>query len=552
MVYCQNYYELKAYTPLVKRSTRTGSIYMSLGEVNIIPTKVVPISITSTSEDVVFVKGEGSSLLPPLRTTKPTFWESLMKGGGEWMWGYVSDRSSELLWLKTVLEQGMAVLAIDGSYSCLHGPNVSGAGWVIACRKCRKMLSGSFYEVSSNASPYQGELLGLVTLHTLVLHTCQYYQLTSAKGKIICDSKSALRESSKKRRQIRPGVAQGDLFSALCAIHQEMPGTNLIYEWVKSHQDLQMPWCLLPLEVQLNTTCNMLANGAVTRALTLAPQHTGPMLLPFERVAVVVNGVKITSQVAPAIQFALGKVDARRFYTKAVDRVHGSNKGGLGWSDKAFDGVDWEALTQTLSHKPESFQLLLSKQLIGVCAKQKNIAQIQDILDDCCPNCGKQGEDNKHLNRCTDPGRVKLFRDGIRNLSQWMNTHNQTNPELAFWIKEYLLHRELVRMTILATLRLMSHAFQEVAESQDEIGWVEFLHGKVSKKICTLQGAHCILASTNTNSSDWMRQFVQQLVEISHAQWLYHNFTLHHHVKRYLRQRTVKEICQEVELLTNT
>ena len=71
-----------------------------------------------------------------------------------------------------------------------------------------------------------------------------------------------------------------------------------------------MPWCLLPLDAQLNTTCNMLANGAVTQALTLTPQHTGPLLLPFEQVAVVVNGVKITSQVAPAIRSALGKVDA--------------------------------------------------------------------------------------------------------------------------------------------------------------------------------------------------------------------------------------------------
>jgi hypothetical protein len=75
-------------------------------------------------------------------------------------------------------------------------------------------------------------------------------------------------------------------------------------------------------------------------------------------------------------------------------------------------------------------------------------------------------------------------------------------------------------MTNLGTLQLMSHAFQEVAESQDEIGWVEFLHGKVSKKIRTLQGAHCILANTNTNSRDWIKQFVQRLVEISHTQWL--------------------------------
>jgi hypothetical protein len=190
VVYCQNYYELKAYIPLVKQSTRTGSIYVSLGEVNIIPTKVLPISITSISEDVVSMKGEGSSLLPPLRATKPTFWESLMKGGGEWMWGYVSDRSSKLLWLKTVLEQGTAMLATDRSYSWLRGPNVSGAGWEITCQKSRKILNGSFYKFSSDTSAYRGELVGLMALHTLILRVCQYYHLTLAQGKIVCDSKS--------------------------------------------------------------------------------------------------------------------------------------------------------------------------------------------------------------------------------------------------------------------------------------------------------------------------------------------------------------------------
>jgi hypothetical protein len=89
-----------------------------------------------------------------------------------------------------------------------------------------------------------------------------------------------------------------------------------------------------------------------------------------------VNGVKITSQVAPAIRSALGKVDAQWFYIKAIDRARGSNKGGLGWSKEAFNGIDWKALSQALSHKPESFRLWLSKQSIGVCTMQKNTVQI--------------------------------------------------------------------------------------------------------------------------------------------------------------------------------
>jgi hypothetical protein len=133
-----------------------------------------------------------------------------------------------------------------------------------------------------------------------------------------------------------------------------------------------------------------------------------------------------------------------------------------------------------------------------------------------------------------------------------MKRHNQTDPELAFWINEYLLHRGQVQMTNLTALRPMSPAFWEVTKSQDEIGWCKFLHGKTSTKLQQLQGAHCILAGINIHGYDWMKHLIQKLVEISHAQWLYCNFTLHHYAKGYLHQRTVNKISQDIELLADT
>ncbi len=64
VVYCQNYQDLKVYIPLVKQTSRTASLYTYLGEGNIIPTKVVPISISNITDDVVSVKGEGPPLKP--------------------------------------------------------------------------------------------------------------------------------------------------------------------------------------------------------------------------------------------------------------------------------------------------------------------------------------------------------------------------------------------------------------------------------------------------------------------------------------------------------
>ncbi len=118
-------------------------------------------------------------------------------------------------------------------------------------------------------------------------------------------------------------------------------------------------------------------------------------------------------------------------------------------------------------------------------------------------------------------------------LKWWMNKGHQTELELAFWVTQYL-HREQVRMANLAMLRPMSKTLQEAAESQDLIGWGEFLHGKVLIKIRKIQEAHCIIASTRINGAGWMTQFVRQLMEISHAQWMYRNFTLHHCAKGYL------------------
>ncbi len=79
--------------------------------------------------------------------------------------------------------------------------------------------------------------------------------------------------------------------------------------------------------------------------------------MPFEQSAVIIDGVKITSNIAPMVRFTLGKVDAHRFYTKAIDRVQGSNKGGLGWSTESFVAVDWKTLARVMKINSEGFQL---------------------------------------------------------------------------------------------------------------------------------------------------------------------------------------------------
>ncbi len=48
-----------------------------------------------------------------------------------------------------------------------------------------------------------------------------------------------------------------------------------------------------------------------------------------------------------------------------------------------------------------------------------------------------------------------------------------------------------------------------------------------------------------------MAQFIGKLMDISHLQWLYKNYTLHHSTKGYLRQQTVASIQWEVNRLSH-
>jgi hypothetical protein len=61
----------------------------------------------------------------------------------------------------------------------------------------------------------------------------------------------------------------------------------------------------------------------------------------------------------------------------------------------------------------------------------------------------------------------------------------------------------------------------EAAQGQDEIGWTELMHGKVSTKFQELQQTHCILRGTRLNGQDWMKKFIGILLDMSHSHSLY-------------------------------
>jgi hypothetical protein len=384
----------------------------------------------------------------------------------------------------------------------------------------------------------------------LALAVAWFFHIDRVSGKICCNNTAVLNQARKVCQRVRVGIKHLDLHRA---VRNLKCSTKIAFRYahVRAHQDRIKPWSQLSLEEQLNVTCDELANGAIARYLSerTKPSRTD-QFLPLESAAIVLDSVKLTTNVGAEVQFRLGKEEALRFYTRPKEVINGRNTGCLGWSTHRFNQVVWDSLDSALRTKLDMFQVWLSKQCIGICATWKNMARIQDLLDNKCPNCLQPQETSQHLNRCPDQGHTLLFKDSICTLVSWMHKQDRMDPKLAFWIEKYLLFwgtRSLVGEGGPAT-PLVSTA----VSNQDLIGWVEFLNGKVSVEFWMIQDIHCALSSCRMTGEDWMKVFISHLIQVLHSQWILCNFTLHDKQRGYLSLLKSATVLKEVDRLLDT
>ena len=510
----------------------------------------VPATVKHRGNEVVLLEaGTPQATLHSTDNIPESFWEFVASQGGEWIWDYIEGKHENMSWIATALYDGSAIIVTDGSYNRVLAPRVSGAGWVLVSTNSRRMIYGSFYEISRAASSYRGELLGLTAIHHLVAYVLEFYVVRSAKGSIHCDNKGALHQAAVKRKRVRPKTKHTDLIRNLRhikATHQ----FDVVYLHVKAHLDDHFALDQLTVVQQLNVHCDLLAKQAVQDFIT-NPSERSPegQLLPREQAAVFVAGEKQTSDTANALRFALGMMDAKKFFTRPVLLKNDSNKGGLGWQGKRFDTIDWESLDKALSSKPTSFGTWLAKQTVGVCATRRIVARNLGLNDDRCPNCLVGPERSTHLNRCLDDGRSLLFSESVDELNEWLAKNQKTDAELRYWLIKFLQFRGERSMTSLGN---MSPAVETVATDIDLIGWTDLLHGRIPVSLTRFQQNYCASIGSRMNGSDWAKTFVLKLLDISHGQWMYRNFSLHNKCRGHLKLSHQAEVLTEIAILSES
>ena len=93
----------------------------------------------------------------------------------------------------------------------------------------------------------------------------------------------------------------------------------------------------------------------------------------------------------------------------------------------------------------------------------------------------------------------------------------------------------------------MSPILRERGHCQDAIGWQHFMEGNVAKQLLEIQQIHMLLLSnTLLTLQAWIQTFISKILDISHAQWIYRNYSKHHHQKGMLQLQAQEDVLREV------
>jgi len=88
------------------------------------------------------------------------------------------------------------------------------------------------------------------------------------------------------------------------------------------------------------------------------------------------------------------------------------------------------------------------------------------------------------------------------------------DQELAYWIPKYILMRGNKPF---ADLGAMSPRMKALAQSQDMIGYRNFMEGHILTHFYEIQNFHLAMTSNFVNGADWAKQFISKILHATHS-----------------------------------
>jgi hypothetical protein len=239
------------------------------------------------------------------KTVQPTsFVEVLQEWKGRWMWKNLSvsgsagcglgiTSSDNFAWIKEAIESKSLFAVSDGSYIKQLHPELCSAAIILECQKSGGLITLSFAECSRYANAYRGELLGLMTIHLLLLSFNKVWPELRGEVHIYSDCLGALdKVENLPPRRIPSKCRHSDVLKNIMANCSELTFVRK-FSHVKAHQDDAKAWEEMERPAQMNCGCD---HGAKDEVFSTIETGTAKQQeFPLEPLVLFVGGEKVTT-----------------------------------------------------------------------------------------------------------------------------------------------------------------------------------------------------------------------------------------------------------------
>jgi hypothetical protein len=153
-----------------------------------------------------------------------------------------------------------------------------------------------------------------------------------------------------------------------------------------------------------------------------------------------------------------------------------------------FDEVDWEHLDLAMKTKTDMYKIWRSKQTSGFLRDQSPSRPIfgDHRAGQKMPQLQGRRETATPLLLCPSKDRAQLLLDNADKLEKWLEKDGSTYQDLAYWIPKYIL---MWGGKPFADMGAMSPRMMALAQSQDKIGYRNFMEGHILTHFYKIQNS---------------------------------------------------------------
>jgi hypothetical protein len=187
---------------------------------------------------------------------------------------------------------------------------------------------------------------------------------------------------------------------------------------------------------------------------------------------------------------------------------------------EAMRSVDWAICGAAFKKLPIPKQRRVTKHCSGhmACGRMMKLWKFQDHEE--CPRCPEQRETPLHVLECPAPSTTMTWERSVTKLQVWMElTH--TMPELQTAIVTRLRQwKGTIRGNPVWTAKF---GLREAVMYQDELGWYNFLMGRISIQWKEVQHRYYQWLGKRNTGRKWATALIKKVWEVSWDMWDHRN-----------------------------